>query len=533
MNKFTLFLALLFTVVATSIMSYISMATPIGPWVETIIILGGILLFQVIRQIITIPVGALGFATGAAGIGGIVATACGFSFPTLYFLDKSLFVSYLSEPLYFSALMAGLVLAGGLYGYCIALCYQHEFLATEGMSFAIGELNAKMINAGHSIKQATVLGIGFVSSLLYSLFQTFSGLIPTIVRIIPKYSYGRFGFEGLVLRTDLAPMLFAIGFVAGHVLALPLITGVLARWVILAPLKTFFFPQLSFENVILAFAGGLVVHSALHGIKEIPTIIIGTYKKISKNTTASKNFIEDWFSWSKLSQMVLVLGCIFAFLWYCKFTLLEQLYLLVFSFVSTYQLMIIGGKIGMAPMGRFATWALLPSLLIFGYDPLKATVISTFVELAGGVAVDTLFGQKMAQEAQLQKKTMAQYQLLGLIASALCIGILFWLLISRFGLGSPELLVQRAQGRNLLIHAFHFNYILLVGGIIFGFVLQKIKINPLLVLGGMVMAPDISFVLIAGGLSTFLFKDKEAIYPLWSGVFAASSLWMILKTFGL
>jgi hypothetical protein len=36
-------------------------------------------------------------------------------------------------------------------------------------------------------------------------------------------------------------------------------------------------------------------------------------------------------------------------------------------------------------------------------------------------------------------------------------------------------------------------------------------------------------MLIAGGLSTYLVKEKEEQYPFWSGVYATNSLWIFIK----
>lgn len=45
------------------------------------------------------------------------------------------------------------------------------------------------------------------------------------------------------------------------------------------------------------------------------------------------------------------------------------------------------------------------------------------------------------------------------------------------------------------------------------------------------MPIDYSLPLIFGGLSASLVKNKEDYFPFWSGVFAANSLWMLLKVF--
>ena len=124
---------------------------------------------------------------------------------------------------------------------------------------------------------------------------------------------------------------------------------------------------------------------------------------------------------------------------------------------------------------------------------------------------------------------MRRYQLLGLLISSISIGIIFWFLINHFGLGSSELFAYRAQSRQLLIQAQQFDYTVVLIGALFGLLLQQINLNPMLVLGGLLMPLDITFGLVIGGLLAMVVRDKEAWYPLWSGVFASNSIIMLLR----
>jgi hypothetical protein len=190
---------------------------------------------------------------------------------------------------------------------------------------------------------------------------------------------------------------------------------------------------------------------------------------------------------------------------------------------------VIAGKIGLAQLGRFATFVLVPALFLFNLDVVQIAVISTFVEAVSGVAVDVLCGRKMVQLAEGSQSAARRYQYLGLCVSCIAIGIVFWLLIHRFKLGSPELFAQRSQARQLLVGAKQFDYWVLLIGILFGLVLKKIKLNPMLVLGGLLMPINISLGLVIGGIGAVSVRNKEDWYPFWSGVFAANSVWMLIK----
>jgi hypothetical protein len=217
------------------------------------------------------------------------------------------------------------------------------------------------------------------------------------------------------------------------------------------------------------------------------------------------------------------------FLFYFKFPWYVQLYLVIGTAITTYQIAAIAGRIGLALLGRFATFVMVPAMLIFNSSYVHMVFIATFVEMAGGVAADVLFGRKLAQLSDISRATMRRYQLLGLIVASVSIGIIFWLFINHFGLGSAQLFAYRAQSRQLLIQTKHFDYVVVLLGALFGLCLQYIRLNPMLVLGGLLMPLDITFGLVVGGLLAALSSDKEEWYPFWSGIFASNSLCMLLR----
>ncbi|MCL5875441.1 MAG: hypothetical protein M1114_03145, partial [Candidatus Dependentiae bacterium] len=143
---------------------------------------------------------------------------------------------------------------------------------------------------------------------------------------------------------------------------------------------------------------------------------------------------------------------------------------------------------------------------------------------------DALFGRKMGQLASIDRRYIVWFQMFGVVVAALSIGAIFLMLITHFGLQTPELFAQRAQSRAVLINAYSFDYYVMACGALFAFVLKYFKINAVLVLGGLAMSVDVSLLLVLGGIMAMCVKDPEEYYSFWSGVFSASSLWMVLKT---
>ncbi len=546
-------IAIVLSLCATAVMSYISMATAIGPWIETTLVLFGMLIFYGLHRWYTTheKTKALGLSVAAGGIGGILAVGCGFAFPTYYFLDPVGFNALLAKPFEFAMVLSLFSLAAGAFGLLMAHYFEKSLIDDQALAFPIGELTYKMIVAADKVGRAVMLGVGFVGTQIYLGLLTFTSYATQPFILLNKKSFGAFTIPQIGMPADQMPMFWAIGFVTGHVIAIPLLVGILSKLLVIDPLH-YIYPSLysffsthvlepvmhissvphdlSLMDFTIAFSSGLVLYGAIKGFAELPKLLKNTYKNLFSSEKGQTKKEVSQVPWVLAGSVLFLNGAI---LYSLNFSLLSQLYLLLFTAVCTYQLMVIAGKFGLAPMGRFATFVMVPGLLIFGYSPLHITLVSLYVEIAGGVACDALFGRKMARLASIGKRSIAAYQWLGLGVSVLVIGGIFWLFIHHFGLGNDvgNLAVTRAASRALLISVKSFDVGALMLGCIFGHLVSYTSISPALLLGGILMPISYSLMLVFGGLSTYLVKDKEEYYPFWSGVYASNSLWMLARAF--
>jgi hypothetical protein len=527
MNRaYTFVVSIILSIFSTTVMSYISMAAPIGPWIAPTLVLCASLLFSWIKSKEQFST-TVALVTAAGSVGGIIATAFAFSFPAIYFLDSLTFNKWLSNPWYFAQIMTGLSLAAGSFGIWIANMYEDDLIDGENLPFPIGQLIYKMISAGNQIKKGLELILGFVSATVISLLQEnilFRAIIPKAVTIIAPRTWSVFSVP--LVRFDIWPMLWAIGFVTGHVIAIPLLVGALSKLFIVDPLNAVFFPTLTSMDFVLAFCSGMVLAGAALGFLISPRALMRSVKNWW--------YRQNSYNFSRFTKNIILQGTItlllcMSYLSYFGFTSISILLLLAASGVCSYQLGEIAGKMGLAPLGRYATFVMVPAMVMFRLDYIQIILIATFVEIAGGVTADILFGRKMARLAHISRNQIMRYQYLGLIASSMCIGVVFWLFISHLHVGSDALFAYKAQSRALLVNVKQFNYWVLALGVLFGLLLKNIKMNPALVLGGLLMPLNLSLALITGGLLTLLTKNKEEYFPFWSGVFAANSIWMLLK----
>ena len=499
------------------------MAAGIGPWIETTLVLFSMLIFNTLARYITINyVESIGLATAAGGIGGIMATSFAFSLPTLYFISPTIFQSWMNNPTFFILLFTTFALAAGSFGFLMANIFEEHFLVTEKMKFPIGELvYNSIVDKGQMGKAKELVSGFFVTQFFLFLITRFKLISETIV-LNTTHRLSMFIVPSFVVPLTQLPMYLAVGFVTGYVIAIPLLVGFLLKVLCLNPLfYVYTNPQLFFPSPLfswltpnsltetefsLAFCSGMVVYGAAIGFFGLLPLAKNVFTKIKNRKFDFNNKEFMHIPWVEAS-LVLLLNMLV--LWYFNFSLLTQLYLFSFSIICIYQMLVIAGKIGIIPLGRFATFVMIPGMLFFDLDAVQITLIAAFVEVSGGVAGDVLFGRRIAQLASIERKKMVWAQCIGFIVSALVIGIVFWLFINNLGLGkSAGLPVIKAYNRALLINFKSFDLYVLLLGIFFGYLIKFIKINPALLLGGILMPPNISLMLILGGMVSLAVRNK-------------------------
>lgn len=539
MNIIALLFVTILSIFSVGVMSYVAMATPLGPWIEPTIVLCATLLLKV-SSLIGMQslylaenrenrLRVIALVVAGSSVGGIIATAMGFSFPTLYFLDQTLFNIWLSRPLYFCFVASGLAFVGSMFGFWIANLLSDHMLVKQRLMFPVGQLAYRMIFAQNQLRKAQELAIGFVITLIFCLGQ-YLGLICRYFSLCSSRLIGIIHLPWI--RFDLFPMYWAIGFVTGHVIAVPLLIGAITKIVLVDTVNSVFFSQIPDFEFMLAFGSGLMLAGTLVGAMDTPRMMLETIRRFIKTIFFDQK--SFYVAYSKLFNFKNYFGCFavlltIIFFSYFKMPLWVIVYLLLLTLVCAYQVVYIAGKIGLAQLGRFATFVMLPAVFLFSLDMVNIVFISTFVELACGVAADVLFGLKIGQLSGVPANTVKRYQFFGILVASILIGAVFWALIHKFGLGTEALFVQRAQTRALLINVTKFNPLVIILGMLFAGFLKLINANPMLVLSGLLMPINVSLSLIMGGLLALYAKHKEEWYPFWSGVFASHSIWMVIN----
>lgn len=542
-NLFVVITGSAFAIFSAMILAYVSMVTSIGPWIApTLVLVTSVLLkMRKVRKPQKVEEQEMALAQTAGNVGGIVAVAIGFTLPTLYFLDPNILREWIASPLYFCALIGAATISAGSLGMYLAKRLGEKFVYKDKLKFPVSLLVNEMITSQSQGKQVKDMLTGLFSTGAFCFIRdgmlAFKGFLPRSIDILPSI----FGRE-LSLALYTGPTLWAVGFTTGAVIAIPLVIGMLSKYLVLYPINhhSIYLPFKIFEiqsteAFTMAFCSGLVVAEALFGIHKYPKIIWNSirgcvnYESLKNIFNRKKeNSINGKMDLKSFIELAIVLIVSSSFLFYLHFSFVSQIVVVGLTLISTYQISLMGAKIGMIPFGRFATFVMIPTMLLFKIDYVQITFLCIFVNVCSAVASDLLFDYKVGELCAVSFKNIRRYQWLGLIITAICIGFLFWLLFTNFQIGSPELFAQRGKARALLIQSTGFNYWVLLMGAIYGLIIKQVGVSPALVLGGLLMPNSLSIGLILGGLVSRYFKQPDKYFPFWSGVLAGESIWILL-----
>lgn len=534
-------LSILLALLSGATLAYISIATMIGPWIAPTIVLIAGLVLRLKKTSSTQKIHDIALIQTVGSVSGIVATGIGFTLPTLYFLDKPYFESLLKNPLSFSLIIGLLIIAGGSLGILLARSVTTRFLNDPELSFPVSQLIYKTITSQTNQIKKLLTGLS-LSSLFCLLRDGFSISRFKLAPLIPWKEF--FVFPSLFKNTIhivLWPMLWAIGFIAGISITLPLLVGLIAKYLVLYPLNHHalitpfsLFQPLDDTTFTMSFCSGLIIAETIPSLLHYPSLIWHSIKQYTGISTLSTpqsllQKLKKPLSLLPKLESFIALSLTIAIFSYFQFPILAQFVMILLTILATYQINYLGSKIGLIQFGRFTTFVMIPTMLLFPLTALQTTILCVFVSICFATSSDLLFNYKIGELCNINIKRIYRYQWLGLIITALSLGTFLWLLFTNLHLGTSELFAQRAKARAILIQFFDFNWTVMIFGALFGFILKKLKVNPLMVLGGILMPNSLTLGLVFGAIGSLFTTNKHELFPFFSGIFTGESLWLIIS----
>jgi hypothetical protein len=298
------------------------------------------------------------------------------------------------------------------------------------------------------------------------------------------------------------------------------------------PVYTLFFTtQVSEQDFYTACCTGIIVQGT---VATIIHLIRSARKKTAAQNTGLLAKIMQSIQQHRTATLALAMAATLSGTALCvmgHFSALEAAYIIGASTICMYQIIVLMGRVGLAPLGRFATFVLIPGIFLFRYSPFQATLVAAFVELACGIAASAASGLRASllfstSDHQITTRRTMLYQVCGLLVSAGTVAALLWFFISTNGLGMPPFIAQRARTRALLLKAVHVDLYGMGVGALIGGILHYCGVNTTLMLTGILMPIESTLLLALGGLISTLTTQVE-LSPFWSGMFTTNALYLV------
>jgi hypothetical protein len=537
MNKvFVVLVSTFFAVLASIVLLYISISSGIGPWISPVIILATAALMRLFGQFspeagrYLAGIQALGASTG------LIAVAVAFTFPAYFFINKNHFVSLL-QPLTLQniAPIVGFVFLWGVVGVLVGHFFAQKLLENKNLKVPVAELVKTTIHASHEKNEFLSLLRGGLYGTGLCLARFGADFIAQTTSFMPFLRIGAGFVSGLI-----TPTIWAVGFIAGHAMAIGLLIGICLKYFLFTPIYQFYFihkfQAISPEQYFVAISSGLVLADLVAGAVQFFWGSIPKIKEffVGESTIDLKEEVFTalgrLFGNARVEYLLAAVSLAAAGLWLYSITNpLLIIFLLCAMFIAVYQMTLMAGHIGLVQFGRFATFVMLPSLVFFKVSAFQAVLISAAVCIVGAVAGSMLFQYRLADDLKMKRSVMYWINVCAvLLASTFVVGG-FFLLCSHLQLGSAEFFGFRGYARALLIQSFDFDIYSLLLGIFAGIVLRFFDTSPAMVLGGLLMPKELVFAFLVGaGISYVLGKDRKYM-PIASGVFAAEAIWIFVS----
>jgi len=500
-----IFLAIIFSVFSTGMMSYLAMSTQIGPWIAPV--------FGVVIMILIMPFfNAQWFRKhaiimiSAGSVGGMIGICLGFSLPSFYFMHRTLFEYWIRNPVYFCMIIAAFVFVAALYAFLLAYILRNYFLVRTHPEFPMSKLIYDVIYVDKSKFTRLMMLVGLFLSGFWNILS----------------SVGNFGLSSYSSFMHMAPLLSSVGFMTSLNTSVPILIGLITRVVILQMVHIYIPNNLTDHAFLITFCSGML-------FSWFVTYSINFWNKKTLDYWKNNSFFLKVISqkWFAIWYLVTAAALFILFTYWGMNVLLTFFILVMLMWIARYMVDIIS-EVGIIEIDTYVWFVLLSVVYFIPTASLSIIALSVFSMICLGLVIDFVFSYKLADLSGIDYKVITKYQVIAVITSACSAGLIFWYLNHVFDLGSFDLMANKAHEFDSIIKYGKYNYKIFLAGFGFTLFLRHFTKHILTITGGVLMSPFVSAILIASGAFARLIKNREKLYPVCFGVYAGHMLWMIL-----
>lgn len=433
--------------------------------------------------------------------------------------------------------IALIALCGGILGVLFMIPLRSALIVQEHgvLPYPEGTACAEVLLAGEEggAKASTVfagMGIGAV----YKLITDGLKLFPSEVDFEIK------SYKGSGIGADVLPALAGVGYICGPKVSSYLLAGGTVGWFVIMPLITLFggdmvlYPATAPVSELGAWgvwgsfiryigAGAVAAGGVISLIKSLP-LIVKTFRDAMKGF--GKNVKGGDRTSTDLPMIVVMLGvgAIAIALWLIPaipVTLLGAIVIVIFGFffatVSSRMVGLIGSSNN--PVSGMAIATLLIATMILkatGYvgmtGMIAAITIGSVICIIAAIAGDTSQDLKTGYIVGATPYKQQIGELIGVVASAVAIGGVLYLLNAAWGYGSAELPAPQATLMKMVVEGVmgsNLPWTLVFAGVFMAVVVEILGIPVLPFAVGLYLPIHLSVPIMAGGLVRLYFDKKK------------------------
>ena len=365
-----------------------------------------------------------------------------------------------------------LTLIGGILGVIFMIPLRRALIVKEDgvLPYPEGKACAEVLKAGEEDGQdSSVVFKGLGLAALYKFLANGLKIFPEEV----SYEISAKNFAGTAVGFDALPALMGVGYIVGPNISAIMLSGGILAWFVLMPLLHAFgsteltnlAPSDLWSNYIRYIGAGAVATGGIISlVKSLPMIVKSFKDSISDLKSRDDNSNSDRLNTDisfKASIILIKISVILIFLMpTTPVNIVGAIIIVIFGFffatVSSRMVGIIGSSnnpvSGMSIATLLIATLILKATGLVGHDGMIAAIsIGTIICVIAAIAGDCSQDLKTGYIVGASPKYQQIGEIIGVLASALAIGGILWILNTSIGFGTKDLPAPQAVLMKMIV----------------------------------------------------------------------------------
>ena len=365
-----------------------------------------------------------------------------------------------------------LTLIGGILGVIFMIPLRRALIVKEDgvLPYPEGKACAEVLKAGEEGGQdSSVVFKGLGLAALYKFLANGLKIFPEEV----SYEISAKNFAGTAVGFDALPALMGVGYIVGPNISAIMLSGGILAWFVLMPLLHAFgsteltnlAPSDLWSNYIRYIGAGAVATGGIISlVKSLPMIVKSFKDSISDLKSRDDNSNSDRLDTDisfKASIILIIISVILIFLMpFTPVNIVGAIIIVIFGFffatVSSRMVGIIGSSnnpvSGMSIATLLIATLILKATGLVGHDGMIAAIsIGTIICVIAAIAGDCSQDLKTGYIVGASPKYQQIGEIIGVLASALAIGGILWILNESMGFGTKDLPAPQAVLMKIIV----------------------------------------------------------------------------------